>query len=228
MHPTTRPLPHEFYERDVCDVARALVGCVLRRHLEDGTVLSGRIVETEAYSESEPASHSYRGRTPRNAPMFGPAGHAYVYLIYGVHECFNTVCGPAGHAHAVLIRAVEPLEGIEAMWGNRTGGAVDPGAPGKRGGRGAGGAPGRRSAVRSVRDIASGPGKLCQALQITRQEVNGISLVSGPVTIVEGSPPAGILTGTRIGISMASDLRWRFAEAGSRFVSKPVKDLSPE
>ena len=216
MQQSSTPLPHEFYEQDVCDVARALIGCLVRRHLGDGTVLSGRIVETEAYSENEPASHSYRGKTPRNKPMFGPAGHAYVYLIYGVHECFNAVCGPTDHAHAVLIRALEPVEGIESMWTNR-------GGPGRA--RGAVDVKPRKTMT--VRDLASGPGKLCQALQITRQDVNGTSLISGPVTIHEGPRPSGILTGPRIGISIASDLRWRFAEAGSRFVSRPVKDLSP-
>lgn len=150
---------------------------------------SGRITEVEAYEGADdPASHAYRGPTPRNATMFGPAGHLYVYLSYGIHFCCNVVCGPEGTASAVLLRAVEPLTGLDQI-------------------RAA------RPAARHDRDLANGPGKLCQALGITREH-DGVDLLdaTSPVCLVDDgvAPPADPRTGPRIGISAATDLPWRF------------------
>ncbi|MBU8912826.1 MAG: DNA-3-methyladenine glycosylase [Spirochaetales bacterium] len=198
------PLSQSFYDRDVVTVAQELIGCVLRRGTEDGTVLAGRIVETEAYRHDDPASHAYTGRSERNASMFGPPGHAYVYLIYGMYDCFNVVCGPPDIAGAVLIRAVEPTDGISFMWQNRFG----------SGGRPA-------DSKRSLTDLTSGPGKLCRALRITRSEIDGASLESGPVTI--HPPPllvGRIVAARRIGISRAVDREWRFLESENPFVSR--------
>lgn len=194
------PLPREFYNRDVLVVARELIGCTLRRHWRDGSVSDGRIVETEAYRHDDPASHSFRGLSPRNASMFGPPGHAYVYLIYGVHHCFNVVCGPPGRADAVLIRAIEPRTGIQPLIANRS---VSVGRP------------------VDIFSLASGPGKLCQALGITIPDVDGTSLCSGPVTIHQPRGPVpSIGTTRRIGISRATGHEWRFIENGSPFLSR--------
>jgi DNA-3-methyladenine glycosylase len=198
------PLPLAFYDRDVVSVARELIGCLLRHHTEDGEILAGRIVETEAYRYDDAASHAYRGPTQRNAAMFGPAGHAYVYVIYGMYDCFNVVCGPPGVANAVLIRAAEPTDGIPAMFMNRFG------SPDKTG-------------LGQLRNLASGPGKLCRAFRISRASVDGLSLESGPVIIHPRQTPVGEIVATRrLGISKATELEWRFVESGSEFVSRPA------
>jgi DNA-3-methyladenine glycosylase len=206
-----QPLPRAFYDRDVLVVARELIGCLLRHCTADGAELAGRIVETEAYRHDDAASHAYKGPTDRNTSMFGAAGNAYVYFIYGMYDCFNVVCGPPGVADAVLIRAIEPTHGMAAMFLNRFGTGI-PMAGNSTG-------PGPRQ----LTELASGPGKLCQALQIARSEVDGSSLESGPVTIHPAQTPVGeIVTARRIGISRAVDLEWRFLESGNRFVSRPV------
>lgn len=152
-----------------------------------GGVVSGRIVETEAYMGDDPASHSFRGRTPRNAVMFGPAGHLYVYRSYGIHWCANVVTGVEGDGQAVLIRAIEPVEGIGAMRERRLG--------------------------RPDRQLADGPGKLCQALGIDGSH-DGVDLTDqqGVVTILDdGTPPAAApLIGPRVGITKAVDAPWRW------------------
>jgi DNA-3-methyladenine glycosylase len=185
-------LPADFYARPVLEVAPDLVGCVVRH----GRV-SGRIVETEAYHDTEPASHAFVGLTPRTRTLFGPSGMAYIYRSYGIHALLNAVCEDERTGAAVLIRALEPLEGEGEMRERR-----------------------RRD---RLEDLCSGPGKLTEALGI-ELELNGTSLVTGPVRI-EGPPRAAeapqILAGPRIGITRAVDLPWRFCAAGSRFVSRP-------
>jgi len=183
-------LPAEFYGRPVLEVARDLVGCVVRH-----SGMSGLIVETEAYHDTEPASHAFAGLTPRTETLFGPPGVAYIYRSYGVHALLNAVCEDERTGAGVLIRALEPLEGEGEMRARR-----------------------RRD---RLEDLCSGPGKLTQALGVDL-ELNGTSLVDGPVRI--DAAPAGtpeILTGPRIGITRAVDLPWRFCAAGSRFVSRP-------
>jgi DNA-3-methyladenine glycosylase len=187
-----RALSRDFYERPVLDVARDLIGCTVEH---GGT--TGAIVETEAYHESEPACHAFVGLTPRTRTLFGEPGRAYVYRSYGIHAMLNAVCEPEGVGAAVLIRALEPLSGMATM---RV----------------------RRGLVRAE-DLCSGPGKLTQALGISLDE-NGSSLSNGPVRIGprhDGwqSPP--VVAGTRIGISRAVELRWRFCVADSRHVSRP-------
>jgi DNA-3-methyladenine glycosylase len=186
----TSALDHSFFDRSVHDVARDLLGCEL---LVDG--VGGRIVETESYAPGDPACHSYRGPTPRNEPMFGPAGHAYVYLSYGIHTMLNIVCEGEGSAAAVLVRALEPLHGVEVMRERR----------------------GRPEAG----ELCSGPGKLAQALGIGL-EMSGASLLEPPFAWRprKGAPPA-VVTGPRIGITKGVDLPWRFSLAGNRFVSRP-------
>ena len=179
----------EFYAGEVCAVARALIGCVVR-HGET----AGVIVETEAYHEREPASHSYVGLTARTATLFGPPGRAYVYRSYGVHAMFNAVADPEGVGAAVLIRALEPLEGVELMRERR----------------------GRER----LQDLCSGPGKLTQALAIELRH-NGGDLCRGPVTITPGPAAAlEITVSRRIGITRAVELPWRYSVTGSRFVSR--------
>jgi DNA-3-methyladenine glycosylase len=185
-------LSHAFYDRPVLEVARALLGCVVRH----GDT-AGVIVETEAYHDSEPASHAYVGLTARTSTLFGPPGRAYVYRSYGIHSLLNAVCEPEGVGAGVLIRALEPLAGIEHMR--------------------------ERRGLERLEDLCSGPGKLTQALGVTL-ELNGSDLAAGPVAI-EAPPPGWedvhVLVSTRIGITKAAELPWRFSVAGSRSVSRP-------
>jgi DNA-3-methyladenine glycosylase len=197
-----KALPPEFYDRPVVEVARELIGCTVE-HAGAG----GVIVETEAYHESEPACHAFVGLTPRTRTLFGPPGHAYVYRSYGIHALLNAVCEAEGVGAAVLIRALEPTHGLEAMRARRPAGA-----------RG-------RLAGRPLpdEDLCSGPGKLTQALGITLAD-NESHLAGGPVRV---GPRTGrwldpeIRAGTRIGITRAVDLSWRFCVAGNAHVSRP-------
>jgi DNA-3-methyladenine glycosylase len=159
--------------------------------------IGGRIVELEAYHHTDPAAHSYGGQTERNAVMFGPPGYAYVYRSYGIHWCLNFVCEEDGSASAVLIRALEPTDGLAAMR--------------------------RRRGLKDERMLCSGPGKLGEALAITRDRLNGLALDKPPFELRarEGEPE--IVTGPRIGITKAADLPWRYGLKGSRFLSKPFK-----
>ncbi len=184
-------LPAEFYARPVVEVARDLVGCVVRH---DGG--AGRIVETEAYHDSEPACHAFIGRTPRTKTLFAAPGTAYVYLSYGVHALLNAVCEDEQTGAAVLIRALEPLRGTAAMRARR--------------------------GLERTEDLCSGPGKLTQALGVGLER-NGTSLVSGAIRIEQPADLAApeIVVGTRIGITRAVDLPWRFCAADSRCVSRP-------
>ncbi len=192
-----RTLAPDFYARPVLEVAPELIGCVVKHDC-----CSGVIVETEAYHESEPASHAYAGLTPRTEVLFGPPGLAYVYRSYGIHAMLNAVCEGEGVGAAVLIRALAPLGGIELMRARR----------GLVGGRPA----------RDV-ELCSGPGKLTQALGI-ELEHNGRSLSDGPVRIgerVDSWRAPAVAIGTRIGITRATELRWRFCAAGDANVSRP-------
>jgi DNA-3-methyladenine glycosylase len=159
--------------------------------------VGGRIVEVEAYDHEDPASHGYGGRrTARNESMFGPPGHAYVYRSYGIHWCLNLVCGEEGVPEAALIRALEPTKGLAKQRARR--GQVD------------------------VRALCSGPGKLCQALAIT-QEHDGLPLDRSPFRLEPRVAVREIVTGPRIGITQATELSWRYGEAGSRFLSRALR-----
>ncbi|HEX8167053.1 MAG TPA: DNA-3-methyladenine glycosylase [Beijerinckiaceae bacterium] len=188
-------IPKEFFGRSVHAVAPDLVGATL---LVDG--VGGLIVEVEAYHHADPASHSFGGRTPRNAAMFGPPGHAYVYRSYGIHWCLNFVCEEEGSGSAVLVRALEPTHGIDVMRARR--GVADP------------------------RLLCSGPGRLCQALGIDGA-YDGLPLDRRPFELRArpADMPVEIAVGSRIGITKAADEPWRYGLKGSRFLSRPFKPL---
>ena len=177
------------------EVAPQLLGCILEREL-DGKVLRGQIVEVEAYDETDAASHSYRGKTPRTEIMFGRSGFLYVYFTYGMHYCCNVVTGPEGHGSAVLIRAIEPILGNEEM--SR-----------------------RRNGLSGI-ELTNGPAKTCQALGIDKK-LNGHDLRKAPLRLLIEPPlPSSQITQTtRIGISQSKDTPWRFYITGNSFVSKP-------
>jgi DNA-3-methyladenine glycosylase len=181
----------EFFARTVHEVAPDLIGVTL---LVNG--VGGKIVEVEAYDQEDPASHGYRGRTPRNEAMFGPPGHAYVYRSYGIHWCLNLVCGEEGIAEAVLIRALEPTVDLDEQR--------------------------RRRGVEDVRALCSGPGKLCQALGITREH-DGLPLDAPPFRLEPRGEAPEIVTGPRVGIAQATELSWRYALAGSPFMSRALR-----
>lgn len=176
-------------------VAPRLLGCELICSI-NGLSSRLRIVETEAYHQSDAASHSFRGQTPRTKAMFGPSGHAYVYFTYGMHYCFNIVTGQVGEGAGVLIRAGEPLDGVENIQFNRS--------------------------VKRQVDLTNGPAKLCQALGITR-DFNGHSLRDSPLQLVERPvlKPSQIITTTRVGISRDIDRPWRFYIKDNPYVSRP-------
>jgi DNA-3-methyladenine glycosylase len=192
-----RPLPRAFYDRHPVLVARAVLGRLLVFDRPEGRI-SGRIVETEAYRGAyDPASHAYRGRTSRNAVMFGPPGHAYVYFIYGVHYCLNLVTEREGSSSAVLVRALEPVEGIERMRERRGGVATA--------------------------SLARGPGNVARALGLGREH-GGLDLTAGPLWISDRPARRGgsrITQSPRVGIRRALHLAWRFYLAGHPSVSGP-------
>ncbi|MCS7060824.1 MAG: DNA-3-methyladenine glycosylase [Anaerolineae bacterium] len=197
-------LPRSFFARDTRLVARELLGRVLVRVLDDGTRLSGRIVETEAYCPGDTAAHAYRGQTARNAPMFMQPGVAYVYFTYGMHYCFNVVTEQAGTPAAVLVRALEPLEGIDIMRQHRSRNGVAP----------------------ADRDLCRGPARLCRALCIDRA-FNGYDMlhVDSRLFIERGHPVPDSRTAAspRIGVSgdpIARTVEWRWFVADSPFVSR--------
>jgi DNA-3-methyladenine glycosylase len=182
-------LDASFYARSVHDAARDLIGCVVR-HGET----AGRIVETESYHMEEPACHAYVGVTERTDTLFGPPGRAYVYFSYGIHSLLNAVCEPEGVGAAVLIRALEPVDGLDAMRARR--------------------------GLQRAEDLCSGPGKLTQALGIGLA-LNDSSLLDGPIEVREREREPRIAIGERIGITKAVELPWRFCDADSRHVSRP-------
>jgi DNA-3-methyladenine glycosylase len=189
--PLSPLLRRSFFDRPVLSVAAELIGATL---LVDG--VGGQIVEVEAYHHTEPAAHSYRGPTPRNAVMFGPPGFAYVYRSYGIHWCVNFVCEEEGSAAAVLIRALEPVEGLGRMR--------------------------RRRDVVDERLLCSGPGKLCEALGVTHRH-NGLPLDRAPFQLRAREGNAKVVRGVRIGITKAMEKPWRFGLKDSKFLSKPFR-----
>jgi len=191
-----RRLPTSFFARPSPEVAADLLGRVLVRRLPSRTRLAVRLVETEAYQEDDPASHSYRGRTARTEVMFGPPGRAYVYFTYGMHFCMNVVTGADGEGSAVLFRAGEPIAGLDEMR--------------------------RLRGMDDVRSLCAGPGRLCQALGVARAD-NGADLVRGPgMWMLEGEPvpSSGIGVTTRVGIRSAVERPWRFFAVGDPYVSR--------
>lgn len=186
----TQRLERSFFDRNVLDVAYELIGTTL---LVDG--VGGSIVEVEAYDQADPASHSFRGPTPRNAAMFGPPGHAYIYKIYGIHWCLNFVCQPGS---AILVRAIEPTTGLDQM--HR-----------RRGGLG-------------TRQLCSGPGKLCQALGVNLAH-NGLALDTAPFALLPSADTPDVITGPRIGITKGMETPWRFVQRQSPYLSKSMKNL---
>jgi len=190
------PLPEKYFDKDALTLAQALLGRVLVHHSPEGTT-AGIIVETEAYlSKNDPACHASRGKTKRNAVMFGPPGRAYIYFIYGMYYCFNVVANAQEIGEAVLIRALEPVEGQELMRK-------------------------RRKKSRSFLDLTNGPGKLCMAMGIDLQ-LNGFPLFKFPFYLGKGIDiePDMIKSSGRIGINQAQDKPWRFFLQGNQFVSR--------
>lgn len=181
-------LGREFFARDVHDVARELIGATL---LVDG--VGGTIVEVEAYHREDPAAHGFRGRTARNATMFGPAGHVYVYRSYGIHWCMNFVCAEEGEADAVLLRALEPQRGVDVMRVRR--------------------------GVHDDRLLCAGPGRVCQALGVSGEN-DGMRVDRKPFALYARVEELEVVTGPRIGITKAAERPWRYAAAGSRFLSR--------
>lgn len=179
------------FAADAHEVARRLIGVKV---FVDG--VGGRIVETEAYDREDPASHSFTGPTPRNAAMFGPPAHVYVYRSYGIHWCMNFVCRASGHGAGVLIRALEPLDGLPAMRE-------------------------RRGVTRDVL-LTSGPGRVCQALGVDHRH-NGLPLDRAPFGLAPADGVPDVVCGPRIGISKAVDVPWRFGLRGSPYLSKPFR-----
>jgi DNA-3-methyladenine glycosylase len=191
MPKSSRLIGRAFFARSVHEVAPELIGATL---LFKG--VGGTIVEVEAYHHTDPAAHSFGGKTARNAVMFGPPGYAYVYRSYGIHWCVNFVCEEEGSASAVLLRALEPTTGLATMR--------------------------RRRGVSDERLLCSGPGRLCEALGISAAH-NALALDQPPFALHERSGEVEIAVGARIGISKAIDLPWRYGLKSSRFLSKPFK-----
>jgi DNA-3-methyladenine glycosylase len=187
--PRTKQLKPAFFARSVHHVAPELIGATL---LVEG--VGGTIIEVEAYHHTDPAAHSFGGMTERNAVMFGPPGHAYVYRSYGIHWCLNFICEPEGSASGILIRALEPKAGLPVMR--------------------------RRRGLKNERLLCSGPGRLGEALGITRTKHNGARLDHAPFQVLARESVPEIIAGPRIGISKAIELPWRYGMKGSAFVSR--------
>ena len=190
-----RPSLDQIVRLPALQAAPLLLGCYLTRITADGPV-KVKIAETEAYHQDDPASHSFRGLTPRTAPMFQSGGRLYVYFTYGMHYCFNIVTGPVGVGEGVLIRAAEPLGGLEIMKANR--------------------------GTKDVRNLTNGPGKLAQAMGITDTSLSGKILNKSSILLEEGEPVRqdDIVSGPRVGIRQAAEQPWRFYIKSSGFVSR--------
>jgi DNA-3-methyladenine glycosylase len=204
-----QPLPESFYEPSAAKVAPALLGHLLIHKMPEG-ICGGAIVEAEAYLSDDPACHGYARQTDRNKTMYGPPGRAYVYFIYGNHYCVNAVCQRAGVAEAVLIRAIEPLFGLELMREHRR--------------------------ISRELDLTNGPGKLCEAMGIKRQQ-DGLNLCDTESPLIIARNPslqkfrrarAPVITTTRVGINKAADLPLRFYLAGSPYVSRRAKEAEKQ
>jgi DNA-3-methyladenine glycosylase len=191
MHRSLARLTRTFFDRSVHEVAPDLIGATLLV----GHV-GGLVVEVEAYHHTDPAAHSYRGRTERNAVMFGPAGYAYVYRSYGIHWCLNFVCERDGSASAVLIRALQPVERLAVMR--------------------------RRRGMSDERRLCAGPGRLCEALAVTHDH-NGLRLDRSPFALYARTEMPEIAVGPRIGLTKAAEVPWRYGLAGSPYLSRPFK-----
>jgi DNA-3-methyladenine glycosylase len=181
-------IPKRFFARSVHEVAPELIGATL---LVDG--VGGPIVEVEAYDHEDPASHAYRGRTARNASMFGAPGHAYVYRSYGIHWCLNLVCGEEGVAEAALVRALDPTQGVDRMR--------------------------ERRRTNKQRLLCAGPGRLCEALGITGEH-DGLPLDRPPFELHPRSVAVEVMAAPRVGITQAAERPWRYVLAGSPFLSR--------
>ncbi len=191
-------LPRSFYDRDTLEVAEGLLGQVLVRETPEGTV-RGVIVETEAYlGERDDAAHSYKRKSERVRVQYGPAGMAYIYMIYGMYYCLNITSSPPGDPEVVLIRALEPADGLALM--------------------------GKRRGTDKLKNLCSGPGKLCMAFDIGKTLYGADLCRKGPLFVERGGTPAGVSTSKRIGIDYAAssrDMPWRFTVTGSGFLSRP-------
>lgn len=185
-----RPLSRRFYARPALEVAPDLIGRLVVREIR-GRLLVGRIVEAEAYGPDDPASHSFRGQTRRNRTMFGPPGHAYVYVSHGIHHCMNAVARPPS---AVLLRAVEPLVGQDLMQ--------------------------RRRGTEDPRLLCAGPGRLCEAFGVDlRRDGHDLTVATG-LWLARGRRADRVVATTRVGLTVAAERPWRFVEEGSRFASR--------
>ena len=198
-----KKLPRAFYLQSTPKVARELLGKYLVRRIE-GRLIVTRIVETEAYCQNDPASHSFRGLTKRNEVMFSKGGHLYVYFTYGMHFCANVVTGRTGKGEAVLLRAVQPIEGIDLMAGNRKHHSHN-----------------TKQGEAFWQNLTNGPAKLCEALKIGRKE-NGIDLLGDEIYLLDAPRlrPSATATSTRIGIRVGKTTKWRFFIKGNEWVSR--------
>lgn len=195
-----QPLPRAFYAQPTLEVAPQLLGQRLVRRLPNGDLLSGIIVETEAYSQGDPALYAYQSPTPRTQAIFGPAGHVYLYATYRIHLMLNIVCGPLGVAESVLIRALEPVDGLDTMRAGRSG-------------------------IADTRQLTNGPGKLTAALGLTVAGFNGVDVTDvGSVLqiVAHHAAPFDTVATTRIGLSRGRELPYRFFIAGNRYVSRSM------
>jgi DNA-3-methyladenine glycosylase len=222
--PAAQLLPRKFFARPAVQVAPDLLGCVISHQTPEGLV-AVMLTEVEAYAgASDPASHAFRGRTARNAVMYGPPGHVYVYFTYGMHFCMNLVCGPEGDASAVLLRAGSVTEGVPLALARRYGAAGPPEADGRPSVRSRARGPSRaRGAAARETDLARGPARLCEALGIDRTQ-NGADACApaSPLRVYawhDPVPAARISNGPRVGVSRAADVPWRFWITGEPTVS---------